>query len=160
MCTGEVNGQHYHFSDRSVMEAQVAQGLFLEHADVHGNMYGTSLGAVADVGRQGKMCVLDIDVQGAQQVRFCWAMWWHEMLQVCCRYNWMGWCNKMLRISWRCSWPAGEEHGMLECAGVWQDWQQACACQRCSDGAYTHMVPTSLATHRLLQEQTQPSQGQ
>ncbi len=36
-------------------------------ADVHGNMYGTSLRAVADVGASGKMCVLDIDVQGARQ---------------------------------------------------------------------------------------------
>jgi guanylate kinase len=51
------------------MSAQVAAGMFLEHAQVHGNMYGTSLAAVARVSSEGKHCVLDIDVQGAQQVR-------------------------------------------------------------------------------------------
>lgn len=40
-----------------------AQGAFLEFADVHGNMYGTSLEAVAAVGRSGRIAVLDIDVQ-------------------------------------------------------------------------------------------------
>jgi guanylate kinase len=51
------------------MSGQVAAGMFLEHAQVHGNMYGTSLAAVARVSSEGKHCVLDIDVQGAQQVR-------------------------------------------------------------------------------------------
>lgn len=51
------------------MAAQVAGGMFLEHATVHGNSYGTSLAAVARVSAEGKHCVLDIDVQGAQQVR-------------------------------------------------------------------------------------------
>ncbi|KXZ43907.1 hypothetical protein GPECTOR_78g95 [Gonium pectorale] len=60
---GELNGVHYHFTDRSSMEADVAAGLFLEHADVHGNMYGTSLAAVAAVGQSGRVAVLDIDVQ-------------------------------------------------------------------------------------------------
>lgn len=50
------------------MKEQVAAGLFLEHAEVHGNMYGTSLAAVAQVSSQGKHCVLDIDVQGARLV--------------------------------------------------------------------------------------------
>lgn len=59
---------HYNFTDIAAMKEQVAAGLFLEHAEVHGNMYGTSLAGVADVSNQGKHCVLDIDVQGAQQV--------------------------------------------------------------------------------------------
>ncbi|KAF6259164.1 P-loop containing nucleoside triphosphate hydrolase protein [Scenedesmus sp. NREL 46B-D3] len=66
---GEQNGAHYYFTDTHAMSAQVAQGMFLEHAQVHGNMYGTSLAAVARVSSEGKHCVLDIDVQGAQQVR-------------------------------------------------------------------------------------------
>jgi hypothetical protein len=38
-------------------------GEFLEHADVHGNLYGTSLGAVRDVASKGQICVMDIDIQ-------------------------------------------------------------------------------------------------
>jgi guanylate kinase len=66
---GEQHGVHYYFTDTEAMSAQVAAGMFLEHAQVHGNMYGTSLVAVARVSSDGKHCVLDIDVQGAQQVR-------------------------------------------------------------------------------------------
>lgn len=66
---GEAHGVHYYFTDTAAMAAQVEAGLFLEHAAVHGNMYGTSLAAVARVSAEGKHCVLDIDVQGAQQVR-------------------------------------------------------------------------------------------
>lgn len=36
--SGEVHGKHYYFTDRESMAAQVAAGMFLEHADVHGNM--------------------------------------------------------------------------------------------------------------------------
>lgn len=50
------------------MEAGVAAGAFLEHAGVHGNMYGTSLKAVVAVCAAGKIPVLDIDVQGAAKV--------------------------------------------------------------------------------------------
>ncbi|KAG2482658.1 hypothetical protein HYH03_018431 [Edaphochlamys debaryana] len=66
---GEVDGVHYRFSEKATMQREVAAGLFLEHAEVHGNMYGTSLAAVADVGRSGKVAVLDIDVQGAANVK-------------------------------------------------------------------------------------------
>lgn len=59
---------HYYFTDTAAMKPQVEAGMFLEHAEVHGNMYGTSLAAVACVSSEGKHCVLDIDVQGAQQV--------------------------------------------------------------------------------------------
>lgn len=50
------------------MEEEVAHGAFLEHAAVHGNMYGTSIRAVAAVCAAGKVPVLDIDVQGAAKV--------------------------------------------------------------------------------------------
>jgi guanylate kinase len=66
---GEEEGVHYYFTTRPEVEVAVAEGLFLEHAEVHGNMYGTSLKAVADVSALGKLAVLDIDVQGAEQVR-------------------------------------------------------------------------------------------
>ena len=66
---GEVNGVHYHFTDLDAMHAMVAAGGFLEHAHVHGNVYGTSFAAVQAVADEGKCCVLDIDVQGVETVR-------------------------------------------------------------------------------------------
>jgi len=66
---GEEDGVHYHFSTHEAMQELIARGMFLEHAAVHGNMYGTSLPAVAAVSATGKVAVLDIDVQGAEQVK-------------------------------------------------------------------------------------------
>jgi len=66
---GEVNGQHYHFVTLDAMRGAVDKGAFLEHAHVHGNMYGTSLAAVGAVSDKGRVAILDIDVQGAEQVR-------------------------------------------------------------------------------------------
>ncbi|KAF8072379.1 GK1 [Scenedesmus sp. PABB004] len=66
---GEAHGSHYYFTDPGAMTQQVGAGMFLEHAVVHGQMYGTSLAAVARVSSEGKHCVLDIDVQGAAQAR-------------------------------------------------------------------------------------------
>ncbi|KAJ0737794.1 putative guanylate kinase [Helianthus annuus] len=65
----EQNGVHYHFSERNVMEEDIRNGKFLEHAAVHGNLYGTSIEAVDVVADAGKTCILDIDVQGARSVR-------------------------------------------------------------------------------------------
>ncbi|PNW80088.1 hypothetical protein CHLRE_08g377350v5 [Chlamydomonas reinhardtii] len=66
---GEQDGVHYHFTDMASMTSEVESGMFLEHAAVHGNMYGTSLAAVAAVGRGGRVAVLDIDVQGASRIK-------------------------------------------------------------------------------------------
>ncbi|CAI5498228.1 unnamed protein product [Closterium sp. Naga37s-1] len=66
---GEEDGVHYNFTMREVMEKEIAEGRFLEKADVHGNLYGTSVAAVKKVTDSGKMCILDIDVQGARQVK-------------------------------------------------------------------------------------------
>jgi len=63
---GETDGKDYHFSEHATMKKMVVDGKFVEHAEVHGNMYGTSKEAVDTVIQAGKICILDIDVQGAQ----------------------------------------------------------------------------------------------
>ena len=66
---GEVDGVHYHFVDRREFEAMVDAGEFLEHARVFDRSYGTSRGALRAGLAQGRDVVLDIDWQGARQVR-------------------------------------------------------------------------------------------
>lgn len=66
---GETDGVHYNFVEKAAMEADIAEGKFLEHAHVHENIYGTSLAAVEAVATKGQVCVLDIDVQGAEIVK-------------------------------------------------------------------------------------------
>ena len=51
------------------MEALIEEGAFLEHAVFGGNMYGTSRASVAKVANQGKICILDIDMQGVKQIK-------------------------------------------------------------------------------------------
>ena len=66
---GEVDGVHYNFTNIPAMQAEIAAGRFLEHANVHGKIYGTSFAAVEKVASEGKICILDIDVQGAELVK-------------------------------------------------------------------------------------------
>lgn len=66
---GEEDGRDYHFSNRDAMEMMVKKGEFVEYAEVHGNLYGTSLASVKAVQAEGKVCILDIDVQGARSVK-------------------------------------------------------------------------------------------
>ena len=66
---GEVDGVHYHFVDTGEFEAMAAAGAFLEHARVHGRRYGTSWEAVRSELSRGHDVALDIDWQGARQVR-------------------------------------------------------------------------------------------
>ena len=66
---GEVNGVHYHFCSKENIERDIAQGLFLEHAEVHGNYYGTSWQSLKDVQSTGRCCLLDIDVQGVKNLK-------------------------------------------------------------------------------------------
>jgi guanylate kinase len=66
---GDVDGVQYHFVDRPAFEAMVAQGDFIEHADVFGNYYGTSRAAVEPALAAGRDVLLEIDWQGAAQVR-------------------------------------------------------------------------------------------
>ncbi len=60
---GEKDGVDYHFVPKAVMEADMAEGKFLETAHVHGNFYGTSFKAVNEVASQNRICILDIDIQ-------------------------------------------------------------------------------------------------
>jgi len=69
MREGEQNGVNYHFVSRSEFEAMVARGDFLEHADVFGNYYGTSQVWVRETLGKGQDVILEIDWQGAEQVR-------------------------------------------------------------------------------------------
>lgn len=66
---GEKNGVHYHFTSVPDMKAEIADGKFIEYAEVHGKFYGTSIAAVEAVRNSGKICILDIDVQGCRLVR-------------------------------------------------------------------------------------------
>ena len=64
----EKNGEDYHFVDRGRFERMVRRGEFAEWARVHGQWYGTSWDELRKKGRRGRV-VLDIDVQGARQIR-------------------------------------------------------------------------------------------
>ena len=66
---GEVDGRHYHFVDVSTFRALRDKGEFLEWAEVHNNYYGTSKAWLEEQTRSGKDILLEIDWQGAQQVR-------------------------------------------------------------------------------------------
>ena len=66
---GECDGGHYYFITLAAFEAMIAEGAFLEHAQVFGNRYGTSRAAVLSQLQAGLDVILEIDWQGAQQVR-------------------------------------------------------------------------------------------
>ena len=66
---GERDGVDYHFLDKATFAARSAAGEFLEHAEVHGNCYGTLRDATLAQLDQGRDTLLEIDVQGAQQVK-------------------------------------------------------------------------------------------
>lgn len=65
---GETNGVQYHFISREQFEADIAAGKFLETCEIHGNLYGTSYAAIEAVSSQGKICVLDINIDGAMAI--------------------------------------------------------------------------------------------
>jgi guanylate kinase len=67
----EIDGTDYHFVDRPAFEKLVVEGAFLEWAEVHGNLYGTSLSEI-ELARSTTGCggmIFDIDYQGARQIR-------------------------------------------------------------------------------------------
>ena len=66
---GETDGQDYHFLSDDEFSKRVENNEFLEHAEVHKWRYGTLSNAVVDILNKGKDVIMDIDVQGADQVR-------------------------------------------------------------------------------------------
>lgn len=66
---GEEDGVHYNFTTVDKLLEEVNAGKFIEHAEVHGRHYGTSVAAVEKVREQGKICILEIDVQGCRSAR-------------------------------------------------------------------------------------------
>ncbi|MGA1193939.1 MAG: guanylate kinase [Kiritimatiellia bacterium] len=66
---GEIDGVDYHFIDEASFQTRISEGAFLEHAMVHGKHYGTLSEAVLQNLDQGIDVLMDIDVQGAAQIR-------------------------------------------------------------------------------------------
>jgi guanylate kinase len=67
--TGEIDGVHYRFVTPEAFRADIARGRFLEWAEVHGNLYGTPAEPYEKAMAEGKVFLLEIDVQGAAQIR-------------------------------------------------------------------------------------------
>ena len=67
--TGERQGINYFFMSREEFEIKIADNDFLEYAEVYGNLYGTPKSTVEDVLNSGKDVILEIDIQGAMQVK-------------------------------------------------------------------------------------------
>ena len=66
---GEIDGVHYHFVTMDEMKDAIQKEKFIEYSQVHGNVYGTGYDSVLSVQRAGKICILDIDVKGAETVK-------------------------------------------------------------------------------------------
>ncbi|KAA6410381.1 MAG: guanylate kinase [Lasallia pustulata] len=66
---GEQDGREYNFTSREKFLALVDEGGFIEHALFGGNYYGTSTRAVKDVAEKGRICILDIEMEGVKQVK-------------------------------------------------------------------------------------------
>ncbi|TDD85653.1 guanylate kinase [Saccharopolyspora karakumensis] len=69
---GEIDGVHYHFVSVAEFERMIADGEMLEHARYAGNFYGTPRKPVQEAIAAGKPAVLEIELQGARQVRKAW----------------------------------------------------------------------------------------
>ena len=65
---GEIDGKHYHFLTHEQFEAWVQEDQFLEHAEFVGNRYGTPRQFIDKAMEQGRDVILDIEIQGAEQV--------------------------------------------------------------------------------------------
>ncbi len=67
--TGEVDGRDYHFLSPQEFRAKTAAGEFIEQAEVHGNMHGTLRAPMEQAIAEGRIYLLEIDVQGANQIK-------------------------------------------------------------------------------------------
>ena len=66
---GEIDGEHYHFTQVDFFQDLIAKDRLLEHAQVHGNFYGTGRDQVETAFTRGRDVILEIDWQGARQIR-------------------------------------------------------------------------------------------
>lgn len=66
---GEIEGVHYYFVDREKFEEMIKRDEFVEWAQVYGNYYGTSKSLINDIVESGKDILLDIDTQGAKNIK-------------------------------------------------------------------------------------------
>lgn len=66
---GEEHGVHYFYVSREELQRGIKAGEFLETAEFSGNLYGTSIAAVEQVQAKGKVCVLDIEIEGVKQIK-------------------------------------------------------------------------------------------
>lgn len=66
---GEKDGREYHFLDEAEFDRRVRAGEFVEHAEYSGNRYGTLLSEIEDHGRRGEPVILEVELQGARQIR-------------------------------------------------------------------------------------------
>ncbi|KAH9578400.1 Guanylate kinase/L-type calcium channel beta subunit [Trypanosoma melophagium] len=66
---GEQHGREYFFVDRPTVEELQKSNAFIEVCEVHGNLYGTTLNSVKAVRETGKVCIIEVDVNGAQKIR-------------------------------------------------------------------------------------------
>lgn len=66
---GEQHGKHYYFIEEQMMRDKITNDEFIETATFSGNMYGTSKAAVREIQSAGKVCVLDIEPQGVEQIK-------------------------------------------------------------------------------------------
>jgi guanylate kinase len=71
MRPGEVDGRDYFFLEEAEFQRRVVAGEFLEHATVHGRSYGTLISEVVPKLRAGQDVIMDLDPQGAAQIRAC-----------------------------------------------------------------------------------------
>ena len=78
---GEVDGSHYHFLDNAAFDKLIGDNQLLEHAEYAGNRYGTPRRPVEQALDQGKPAILEIEVQGARQVRQAWPSAFMVMIQ-------------------------------------------------------------------------------
>ncbi|GIX70019.1 guanylate kinase [Caerostris darwini] len=65
----EIDGKDYHFVSREEMQKAIANGEFLEYAEFSGNIYGTSKNAVKQIQKNGKLCILDVEMLGVKNLK-------------------------------------------------------------------------------------------
>ena len=66
---GEIDGKHYYFVNTDTFEEMIGEGAFIEHARVHDQYYGTSMKEIERLRQSNFDVILEIDVQGAEQIR-------------------------------------------------------------------------------------------